>query len=110
MAHVVLEKAIAGHNLTHEVVVLVEDLFSFILKVALKEAVPEEEKHGSVQGKGPVEVRNKVRGGVQDTLVDGFGRGPRECQSGWFSHRSRAYYRSEREHTDAMNPHLGWSR
>lgn len=43
MAHVVLEKAIAGDNLSHEVVVLVEDLLSFILKVALKETVPEEE-------------------------------------------------------------------
>lgn len=60
MAHVVLEKAIAGDNLSHEVVVLVEDLLSFILKVALKETVPEEEEHRSVEGKGPVEVRDEV--------------------------------------------------
>lgn len=62
--HVVLEQAVRGHELAHEVVVLGEDLLALVLEVALEQAVPEQEEHGPVEGEGPVEVRDEVRGGV----------------------------------------------
>lgn len=48
MTDVVLEEAVARNDLADEVVVLSVDVLPLVLEIALEEAVPEKEQHGTI--------------------------------------------------------------